>query len=380
MNRVRWLFPFGIINIFLIENLLKTYDIPFANDKIRLICYSLLGAMSGLFILYYLYQQKGIVNTKRVSFAVVIYYICTLAMLFMHSNITSEILLLCSMVPFAFFISYYGFLNSNKTEEIIRVQCIIFVVVWLLFMYNKLFLHQAGAGKLNSVFYVVLLLPFILSLDNQFWVKVLMGFMMVAVVFSMKRTAVVIVVLAVLAFLWFKDSHNRARVVKIAVALLVMLLAIVVIQNRIGIDIIGKFEAMSEDGGSGRAGMYSVLLGLVFDRSPFQFLFGDGYYAVINIIGETAHNDFLEILFDFGLFGFILYLFIYFCLLKSFISMKRLGYKYCAQFLVSIIIFGIMSMLSHVIMIPSYMMYICMFWGLILADFEQWRFKGDLPQ
>lgn len=378
MKKVKWIFPFGIINIFLIENIMKTYELSLTNDKIRLICYFLLGFISGLFVLYYLYQCKGVIVLKKVSFAIILYYITILIMLFWHSNMSSEVFLLCSMIPFAFMISYFGFLKNRNIERIIQFQCCVYILVWILFMYNKLFLYQAGAGKLNSVFYVVLLLPFILSLNNQFWVKILIGLLVIAVVISMKRTAVVIVLFGILVFLWFGKEQNKVRVLKILIALFVMLLVIMVIQNKIGVDIIGKFEAISEDGGSGRVEMYSVLFNLIFKRSPTSILIGDGYYGVINIIGETAHNDFLEILFDFGVIGFLSYLFIYYCLLRTFIKMKKQKYKYSVQFLVSIIIFTIMSMLSHVIMIPSYMMYICMFWGLVLADFENWQINRGL--
>ena len=51
--------------------------------------------------------------------------------------------------------------------------------------------------------------------------------------------------------------------------------------------------------------------------------------------------------------------------------MKKIQYLYANQFLVSIICFFVMSMLSHVIMIPSYMMFICLFWGMILSDYKK---------
>ena len=101
-----------------------------------------------------------------------------------------------------------------------------------------------------------------------------------------------------------------------------------------------------------------------------SLIIGDGYYGVVNIIGGTAHNDFLEVFFDFGIIGFIVYLNIYINLFKKYYYMRKSNYKYSSQYLVSIISFLVMSMFSHVIMIPTYMMFICLYWGLIENDYK----------
>lgn len=209
------------------------------------------------------------------------------------------------------------------------------------------------------------------------WKRILISLLAIAVVISLKRTAVVIFVLALIIHLWIKDSADKMRVLKIITSLIVLAIITVIIQNKFNINIIDKFEMMADDGGSGRTDIYELLFPQIFTRGFGSFVIGDGYYGVINIIGGTAHNDFLEILFDFGVIGFIAYIYIYIVLIKNYLRMKQKQYPYRSQYLISILTFFIMSLLSHVIMIPTYMMFICLFWGMLLSHFYNFSVEED---
>lgn len=370
-----WVIPFTIINLFLFENMGKIYALSWVNDRIRLVCYALLGILSMVFLVLYLIKYAGKAKRNSVGMTMVIYLLILSFLLVWHSNTASDIWLVCTMIPFSLIMSYYGFSECHEINRVINIQCVIFCLFWILFMYNKLFLYQAGAGKLNSIFYLVLLIPFIMCQQHAGWKMILVGLLSIAVVISLKRTAAVILVIALIVHLWIKDTGDRTRTLKIIIAIIVLAIITVAIQDRLNVDIIGKFEMMSEDGGSGRSDIYKVLFANIFNRGVERFIWGDGYYGVINIIGGTAHNDFLEVLFDFGIIGVIAYINIYVKLVKNYFQMKRKQYPYRSQYLVSIFIFLIMSLLSHVIMIPTYMMFICLFWGMILSHFNNYLVK-----
>lgn len=368
---------FAVINLFLIENMSKAYELGWVNDKIRLICYALLGILSFMFEFLYLIRHSGRVKQNSIGMAMSIYFLIMCSMLLLHSNMASDIWLVCTMIPFSLLISYFELSDNCKLEKIVNLQCMLFVLYWILFMYNKLFLHQAGAGKLNSIFYLVLQLPFILSLSNIRWKRVLVGLIAIAVVISLKRTAMVIFLLALIIYLWIKNPDDRGKLIKIIATLFLIGVITIIIQNEFNVDIIGKFETMANDGGSGRIEIYDLLLPKIFTRGLSSFIFGDGYYGVVKIVGGTAHNDFLEIFFDFGLIGFIAYINIYVVLLKNYLRMNKNKYPYRSQYLVSILTFIIMSSLSHVIMIPSYMMFICLYWGMVSTHFYNYLLKEE---
>ena len=77
-----------------------------------------------------------------------------------------------------------------------------------------------------------------------------------------------------------------------------------------------RFLNLKEDGGSGRLFIYSELLKLYKNSTLFEMVFGHGYQSTNKYIGILAHNDTLQILFDFGFIGFLLYSLFLFYLIK----------------------------------------------------------------
>lgn len=66
---------------------------------------------------------------------------------------------------------------------------------------------------------------------------------------------------------------------------------------------------MSQGGDmSGRDTIISELWQIIMSQNDFNLIFGNGYSAVRNIIEIEAHNDWLEILVDYGIIGFTIYL------------------------------------------------------------------------
>lgn len=367
-----WMMPVFIINIFLIENVAKIYEFNFASDNIRLICYALLGSISIIYIPIQLYKKKGKVNKRSIGLAIVIYTFVLLCILYYHNNIIVEIFLVCFMIPFSLILSYFASGDYNELDKVINIQAMVFCIIWIMYMYNKFFLYQAGAGKINSIFYLVLLLPFILCMNNSIIKKILIMLLIIASVISLKRTAIIMFILGLIAYIWNKDKNDFVRVFHLIGILVVGLGCAIWIQNKMNINMFGKFAMVIEDGGSGRLEIYSVLMKNLFIRDIKSIVIGEGYYGVIDVIGGTAHNDFLEILYDFGLIGFAAYINLYITLIKNYILMQQKNYIYSGQFLTSILIFVFMSIFSHVIMIPTYMMFICLFWGLVLNHFNNY--------
>lgn len=62
---------------------------------------------------------------------------------------------------------------------------------------------------------------------------------------------------------------------------------------------------------SNRSRIYRDSFLLWWNSDFIQVLFGNGYRAVTRILRIPAHNDWLELLVDNGLFGFVLYLFVF---------------------------------------------------------------------
>ena len=73
------------------------------------------------------------------------------------------------------------------------------------------------------------------------------------------------------------------------------------------VNVTNRFEAMNEDEGNGRLDIYSDVFVQYLDSDLFSQLFGHGYNMVSVVLkGPSAHNDFLEVLYDYGIIGFII--------------------------------------------------------------------------
>lgn len=119
-----------------------------------------------------------------------------------------------------------------------------------------------------------------------------------------------------------------------------------------------------DSGGNGRVKIWTTALQRYASSDLFHILFGNGPQAVSKAINLGGHNDFIEILFDFGLLGIILYLSFWRSLI---LRIKDFTPKTdaCLAYVVSLIIYAAASMFSNFINAQIQMMFFVMFWGII---------------
>ena len=77
----------------------------------------------------------------------------------------------------------------------------------------------------------------------------------------------------------------------------------------------------------------------------------------------SAHNDFLEVMYDFGLVGLLFYVLIHLSLIKWTIRLFRNGSPFAFPVLISYVCFFVMSMVSHLILYPTYFGLLTAFWA-----------------
>ena len=111
-----------------------------------------------------------------------------------------------------------------------------------------------------------------------------------------------------------------------------------------------RFNQLEEDGGSGRNIIYERIF-YSFQQSEWnEKLFGQGYQSVVNINnGALAHNDLLQLLYDFGVVGVGLFLMFFLSLVFSVIdrfSRRNANKTLYAAFVSSLLLFGILSFLN----------------------------------
>lgn len=160
---------------------------------------------------------------------------------------------------------------------------------------------------------------------------------------SMKRGAILGVVIVATIFI-FKGMKTASNTKKILFALLscavIFFVANYVKDMMTNSDyFMARLNRTLEGDSSGRDKYYKDILNAFINETNLLYImFGRGAYGSVSIIGNLAHNDWLEILIGQGLFGIGVFLYFAVCFYKSFNKLNRNSPIYM-MLLLSFIIF-----------------------------------------
>lgn len=237
--------------------------------------------------------------------------------------------------------------------------------------------HPAERLKLlasNEIYFILLLLPWILMIKSGMKRYVLLFLIYVAVLFSFKRTAVIAISCSVFSYIGV-SIFVRKKMSKLKMYVVLVLLLIAAFYTATGFNaytnnfLYNRFTSSIDDKGSNRLEIYSATYGMITKMPLLYLFFGNGHFGVEydSPLGTIAHNDFLEVLYDYGIFCFILYLLLHYLLIRFAISLILANSLYAAPFVSSYVLFFIISLFSHLIIFPSYFMFLTAFWGLVFG-------------
>ena len=98
-------------------------------------------------------------------------------------------------------------------------------------------------------------------------------------------------------------------------------------------------------------------------------LMGHGHYSVRSLgVASAAHNDFLDVLYDYGIIGLILYVILHIYFLCKMYKLYTKKSDYFIPYTCMWLIFFVMSMVSILMVQQRYLIYMAVFWGAIEGD------------
>lgn len=225
----------------------------------------------------------------------------------------------------------------------------------------------------NVIFYVLLLLPWVSILDTKRkWIAVLI--IVVLTILSIKRSAIIILIGSLLILFFERNSRKESKLRHFLLGIIAISAIILIgIPNTPLDNVLTRFEAIEEDGGNGRLDIYKDVINAFSEQSTFNHFFGSGYREVQNELFNnynyniyiSAHNDFLEVLFDYGYIGLLFYILLHISIIKRVILLYKLKSSFFSPYLISYFVFLIMSSVSHLIIYPSYFIFLIAFWAYI---------------
>lgn len=211
--------------------------------------------------------------------------------------------------------SFYWFAKKNlidvKYIKILTYCGIVFSVAFFITVNNEIADSSGNFGDTNNASYIFLqLFPLLLFFkDNRKIQFSLLFLFLVAIIISSKRGAILIAVVCL--FLFYKSSislsskRNKKSLIVLSVLSLIVIVAFVFYELSNNYYFNEKILSLFIDKDtSGRDEYYSTLwsyYNILFSDTE-KFL-GKGLYGTIAIIGNYAHNDWLEYLISFGIVG-----------------------------------------------------------------------------
>lgn len=301
-------------------------------------------------------------------------------------NFNTQVSILSSLASQSFwFASFSFFYFSLKTNEDFKLDFIIKILFSVCLIFSLMFVVWKFSDSIylfsisiNAIYYPVFLLPIFFLLKNPLAKAIIGSVTFFAVFISEKRTAILALVLSLFIPQIFSVVRKKSpdRIKKI-IGLLVLGVLLIVLYNVIygnfDIDILSRFESIEEDRGSNRLDIYAKVFSEIKELNFFDMLLGKGFNGVFlaSSLSTSAHNDFLEVFYDFGIVGFFCYIVFIIKIISFNIPLFRSNSPFALSYLSSTIIFLVFSVTSHVILYPTYFFYILFFWSIAIVYYEK---------
>lgn len=281
---------------------------------------------------------------------------------------------MCDLLIILIFI--FAYILSSKSKEILdffATGMIVAMLITAFFYYkNWTFANEVDEAHLGTSYYVLFLLPTLLLTPRK-WLRYV-GLIITGLVLfsSFKRGGVIAFVLAIVVYLFVKEvlvERKFTRLLVFLIAMIALFIILILVDNAMGNIISERILNIREDGGSGRDQVWDITWNMIKTSNSEHLMFGHGYDAVLknSPLELSSHNDFLEMLFNYGIIGFVPYLVLHFQLIKQIFTGIKMHNKNASIMAFTYTIFFILSMISHIIVYP-WMCLIVIPWGMLSAD------------
>lgn len=291
--------------------------------------------------------------------------------LFFNHNQVSNIIRVI-LWPLLFEATYLCCRNfSSRSLQLKKVYFILAFVGGYYFLMTRIgFEHQS-----NTIYLVFLTLPWLLFESKKTLQLVILFLFTFFAMLSLKRSMLLSTVLIWTFYFLFTMNKRRNRIYTIILSL-VLLAGVYVLYDKVDESLGGllteRVNREETDSGRDRLAIWNLTMNMIQNSPPEKILIGHGHFAVRNdsYLAISAHNDFLEVFYDYGIIIFILYLCLWGHVIRRSAFLYKIRSPYFLPYASSLAIFIIMSLVSHLILYVTYFNYLVMFWAMMEALVE----------
>ena len=239
------------------------------------------------------------------------FYVITIYFL---KNITydlNEILNLLSWLVIPTLFYYYGIPNNKKIFSIIIfLFVVLYFILYFVFVINSKVFIWNNPELVNSIYYITAIIPLLLFFENRYLKIIALIMIILITILSMKSAALVILIISFLFYLININNKKNNYLKRIGIIISLFLLVVLVlsiIDKQFNVNIIDTLMANFNDGGNGRIDMWKKDINHILQGKILEKTFGFGFDTSSKLFGLSTHNDFIGVIFDFGIVGFILF-------------------------------------------------------------------------
>lgn len=371
-------FIYSSFESYYIGELSRYMDLDIADNSENLKAYSrLVIIMTSLLFFHRKYSIKNLTFLGKTLFVFSIYIFISNLILkdFSQPMYYISTYTMSSAWIYVYLFFYTVSLRYNIDRHIPKFIITFAIISAILFIKNYMSNNAIGHTDWHYVesYYLITLFPAIILLKNRPRYA-LMILVIVCAIISGKRTGFITSVAIIVLYTLMIGRNISKKIQTIFLGTIILFTLYFALNQFIGdkIDfIIERIANIKEDDGSGRGEMYSDMYKLITDNEDIKSLiFGKGYNEVINSKmsnGFSAHNEFIETAYDFGILGLLIFVTIFVAIIRLYNKTK--GQTEKVAIFISLIIFFVFSLTSHTILFTTNIVFLCMTWGYFDAQY-----------
>lgn len=285
-----------------------------------------------------------------------------------------------TFAPMTFLFFYTARNNSGRIPIITTIGFLVLFIIALFINFTFLSYARIDYGEeigiSNLVYWCLCAVPFIFLIKKQWLTFVFLLATTIVILLTGKRAANICLLLFYVSIL-LNLKRQGGKTKNLILTFLGGIALFFIVNQYFSFALEGVMERMYDIGesqGSHRIPLYQDVFKVIETNSFFDWLFGRGYGSITITKHTNAHNDALQMLFEYGLVGVVFYLLMFWNAIKS----TRVLYKHNSPFfmgyLASLIIFVVLGMVSNLVVYNSYFAFICAYWGIAEYEVSQYKY------
>lgn len=323
--------------------------------------------------LFYILSYRKHIGRSSVHKIAFVWFICMPVVLLYNKSPLSAYLK-CMLWPLLFEATYICTLLYKSSQKLYLRLFKILTVMGGIYFFQSLVVKGFERAS-NMVYFAILTFPLILATKKNnkkfFLIPLLASFL---ALISLKRSMILALLLYwVIYFAVY--LFKRKKIIQSIILVILMSAAAVYSYNYVddfsGGGISRRME--NEDVTNGREEIYDLTWLMIENSSTGHKLLGNGHNAVRldSILEVSAHNEWLEMIYDYGYFMLFLYSLLWLYMIRKWWRLFKDNSPYFYSMTLCICIWAVMSMVSQLMLYMSYVIYLFMFLAYVDAKTQK---------